>query len=321
MIWMNFANAESFMPTAATEISKQVNGLYAFLLISSFIACAILIGGMIYFAFKYKRKSDSDKTPYISHNTFLEFLWSFIPLVIFIAVFAWGWLIYHDMRSMPKDALEIHVYGRQWSWEFEYKNGYKSPGKVYVPVNKDVKLIMTSQDVLHSFYVPSFRIKHDVVPGMYTALWFKSEKLGEFNLFCAEYCGSEHSGMFGKIVVLTQAEFDAKIESGTEEFKAIGSLPMVPRGEKLFQLKGCVGCHSVADATIKMGPSLYKKFGTEEELVGGQKVMVDDNYLRESIVNSQAKIVKGFSPAMPIYQGQLNESDVTALVEYLKSLK
>lgn len=317
MMWFNLAKAQSFMPTDGTEIAKQVDNLYGFLLITSFIACVLVIGGMIYFVYKYKRKSDNDKTAYISHNTALEFLWSFIPLVIFLAVFTWGWYIYHGMRTMPKNALEINVLGKQWAWEIEYKNGYKAVNEVVVPVNTDVKLLLTSQDVIHSFFVPSFRIKQDAVPGRYTALWFNATKLGEFHIFCAEYCGTSHSGMIGKLRVVTREEFDKYMEEGQEE----GQLPLAKRGEKLFALKACASCHSVDSPAVKVGPSLFKKFGTEETLEGGVKVMVDENYVRESILQPNAKIVNGFPHGvMPTFQGQINENELNALVEYVKSL-
>ncbi|QDK36327.1 cytochrome c oxidase subunit II [Bdellovibrio sp. NC01] len=317
MMWFNLAKAQSFMPTEGTEIAKQVDNLYGFLLITSFIACVLVIGGMIYFVYKYKRKSDNDKTAYISHNTALEFLWSFIPLVIFLAVFAWGWYIYHGMRTMPKNALEINVLGKQWAWEIEYKNGFKAVNEVVVPVNTDVKLLLTSQDVIHSFFVPSFRIKQDAVPGRYTALWFNATKLGEFHIFCAEYCGTSHSGMIGKLRVVTQEEFNKYLEEGQEE----GQLPLAKRGEKLFALKACASCHSVDSPAVKVGPSLFKKFGTEEVLEGGAKVVVDENYLRESILQPNAKIVNGFPHGvMPTFQGQINENELNALVEYVKSL-
>lgn len=318
MMWFNLAKAQSFMPTQGTEIAKQVDNLYGFLLVASFISCVILIGGMIYFVFKYKRKTPNDKTAYISHNTFLEFLWSFIPLVIFLGVFAWGWYIYHQMRAMPHDALEIHVYGKQWAWEAEYKNGYKTVNEVVVPVNKDVKIILTSNDVIHSFYVPSFRMKQDAVPGRYTAVWFNANKLGDFHIFCTEYCGTSHSGMIGKLKVVTQEEFDKYLEQGQEE----GSLPIAKRGEKLFALKACSSCHSVDNPVAKVGPSLHKKFGTKETLTDGTQVEVDENYVRESILNPNAKIVKGFPQGvMPAFQGQVSESELNALVEYVKSLK
>ncbi|MBY0452559.1 MAG: cytochrome c oxidase subunit II, partial [Bdellovibrionaceae bacterium] len=200
MLLMNKAMAGTFMPVQGTEIAVEVDNLYGFLIIVSFISCAILIGGMIYFAVKYKRRSANEKTPYISHDTRLEVLWSVVPLIIFLFVFAWGWKIYHDMRVMPKNALEIQVTGKQWAWTAEYKNGVRST-EVYAPVNKDVKLILASEDVIHSFFVPSFRIKQDAVPGRYTTLWFNATKLGEFHVFCTEYCGTSHSAMLTKLKI------------------------------------------------------------------------------------------------------------------------
>ncbi|MBS1969319.1 MAG: cytochrome c oxidase subunit II [Bdellovibrionales bacterium] len=318
MMWFNLAQAQSFMPTEGTKIATQVDNLYAFLLLASFVSCVILIGGMVYFVWKYRRKTNNDKTAYITHNTFLEFLWSFIPLVIFLGVFGWGWYIYHDMRSMPTDALEVHVFGKQWAWEFEYKSGVKTGNMIVVPVNKDVKLIMTSKDVIHSFYIPSFRIKQDVVPGRYTALWFNADKLGEFHVFCAEFCGTQHSGMLATLKVVPQAEYDAWLEEESQ----VGTLPLAKRGEKLFSVKACASCHSVADASTKVGPSLWKKFATSEHIEGEPDVSVDENYIRESILNPNAKIVKGFPKGvMPTFQGQLSETELNALIEYIKTLK
>lgn len=318
MMWFNIAKAQTFMPTQATEIAKQVDNLYGFLLITSFIACVLVIGGMMYFVFKYRRKSANEKTAYISHSTLLEFLWSFIPLMIFLSVFVWGWFIYHEMRTMPKNALEINVLGKQWAWEIEYKNGYKAVNEIVVPVGEDVKLLLTSSDVLHSFFIPSFRIKQDAVPGRYTALWFRAEKLGNFHIFCAEYCGTSHSGMIGVLKVVSREEFDAHLEKGQEE----RNLPIAQKGEKLFALKACASCHSVDSPAPKVGPSLYKLFGHEVELADGTKVTADENYIRESILEPNKKIVKGFPlGVMPTFQGQLNEDELSALVEYIKELK
>ncbi|HPI40103.1 MAG TPA: cytochrome c oxidase subunit II [Pseudobdellovibrionaceae bacterium] len=317
MIGFKQAMASSFMPVQGTEIAKQVDNLYGFLIVASFIACAMIIGGMIYFVTKYKRKTDNDKTAYIESNHFLEFLWSFIPLVIFLVVFAWGWYIYHQMRAMPKDALEIHVYGKQWAWEVEYKNGYKTVNEIVVPINQDVKLLMTSTDVLHSFYIPSFRIKQDVIPGRYTALWFNANKLGNFHIFCAEYCGTTHSGMLATLRVVTREEYDQFLIKGSEE----AGMTLAQKGAKLFQLKACQSCHSTADDSRKVGPSLFKSFGREETLADGSKVVIDEAYIRESILNPSAKIVNSYpAGVMPAFQGQLSESEVNALVEYLKSL-
>lgn len=321
MTWMilllqqAFAQGSAFAPPQATAIAQQYDNLYAFLLWASLVSCIILIGGMIYFAVKYKRKTSNDKTPYISHNTFLEFLWSFIPLVFFLGFFAWGWWIYHEMRQMPENALEVHVFGRQWSWEFVYKSGKTSGNEFVVPVNTPVKLIMTSRDVLHSFYIPSMRIKQDVIPGQYTALSFNSTKLGDFQVFCAEYCGTTHSGMLAKLRVVTQEDYEKWIQENEE------GLTLAQRGQKYFNDKGCVACHSV-DGTAKVGPTWKGIFGTEREFADGSKVKADENYLRESILNPNARVVKGFAAGvMPTYQGQLSEDQVNAVIEFIKSLK
>lgn len=320
-IWKLLTNqvmAGTFMPVQGTQIAKQVDNLYGFLVIVSFISCAILIGGMIYFVLKYKRKSPNDKTAYITHDTRLEVLWSVIPLIIFLVVFAWGWVVYHEMRTMPKDALEIHVTGKQWAWTIEYKNGVKAT-ELVVPVNRDVKLILASDDVIHSFYVPSFRIKQDAVPGRYQALWFNAEKLGEFNVFCTEYCGTSHSGMITKLKVVTQEDFDKWLIEESE----VGLLPIAQRGAKYFQTRACASCHNVDNPTAKVGPSLFKKWGLESVQDDGSKVVFDENHVRESMLKPQEKISAGFpkpSP-MPSFQGQLSESELTAIIEYIKGLK
>jgi cytochrome c oxidase subunit II len=314
--------AQSYMPTQGTEIAGHVDNLYGFLVVVSTISCAILIGGMIYFALKYKRKTANDKTAYITHDTRLEVLWSVLPLIIFLFVFAWGWIIYHDMRTMPKNALEIHVTGKQWAWTSEYKNGVRS-NEVVVPVNQDVKIILSSEDVIHSFYVPSFRIKQDAVPGRYTALWFHADKLGEFHVFCTEFCGTAHSAMITKLRVLSREDYEKWL---TEEAD-VSTLPVAQRGAKLFQTRACASCHNVDNPAVKIGPSLQNAFGmANHEMADGSKVDIDENYLRESILNAQAKIVKGFKGSdgrsqMPAFQGQLSEAEVVALIEYIKTLK
>jgi len=320
MTWMMFlsekafADGRAFMPPQATEIAGQVDNLYSFLLWSSLVSCLILIGGMIFFVWKYRRKTDTDKTPYISHNTFLEFLWSFIPLVFFLGFFAWGWWVYHQMRHMPENSLEVHVMGRQWSWEFTYKSGKTAGSEFVVPVNTPIKLIMTSQDVLHSFYIPSMRIKQDVIPGTYTTLSFNSDKIGEFQIFCAEFCGTTHSGMLAKMKVVTMAEYEKWIQENEE------GMTLVEKGQKYFTDKGCVACHTV-DGTPKVGPTWKGIFATQRSLEDGT-VKVDENYIRESIVNPNAKIVKGFPKGvMPTFQGQLTEDQLNALIEFIKSLK
>lgn len=321
MMWLlsliNRANAQTFMPTEGSSVAQSVDSLYGFLVATSFISCAILIGGMIYFALKYKRKSDNDKTAYITHDTRLEVIWSVIPLIIFLVVFAWGWIIYHDMRKMPENALEIHVTGRQWSWMTEYKNGVKS-SDIVVPVGRDVKIVLASEDVIHSLYIPSFRVKQDAVPGRYQALWFRADKMGEFHVFCTEFCGTSHSGMITKMKVVSQEDFDKWLIEESE----VATLPMAQRGAKIFQTRACASCHNVEGDAVKIGPSLAQVIGKTQNFEDGSSTAVNEDYLRESILNSNAKIVKGFGPrsAMPAFQGQLSEAEMTALIEYIKTL-
>lgn len=305
----------NFMPPQATEIAVMYDRLYAFIVWASAIACVILIGGMIYFAIKYKRRSNNDQVPYISHNYALEFTWSFIPLVIFMIVFGWGWWVYHQMRAFPENALEVHVTGKQWAWDFQYKSGKVSTNEIVVPVGQPVKLIMTSKDVLHSFYIPSMRIKQDVVPGMYTALWFEATKLGDFHVFCTEFCGAAHANMLARLRVVPESEYEAWLQESDE------GLTLAQRGEKLYSTKGCVACHSV-DGTRKVGPTWKGVWGAQHEMDDGSNVVVDENYFIESVLQPNAKIVKGYAKGvMPSYQGQVSEAELTALIEYVKTLK
>lgn len=314
MLWLSQAHAGTFMPVEGSTFAGQVDSLYKFLLISSLIACVLVIGGLILFAIRYRRRSDDDKTAYISHNGALEFAWSFIPFVIFIVTFGWGWYVYHHMRSMPKEALEVHVVGQKWSWDFLYKSGRRVSKEFYVPVNKPVKLIMSSKDVIHSFYIPGFRIKQDVVPGRYSSLWFEATKEGTFNVFCTEYCGTGHSAMLAKLHVLPLEEFENWLKN--DPYKG---LSLVEVGEKVFAGK-CVACHNNTTEK-KVGPGFAKLFGKSQTFEKASSLTVDENYIRESVLNPNAKVVKGFPKGvMPSFQGQLAEQEILGLIEYIKSL-
>lgn len=318
--WLSKASAEGsvLMPPAATQIAHEVSSLYMFLLVSSLIGFCVLIGGMLYFIVKYRRHAGAEKSAYITHDARLEFAWSFIPLCLFLFVFAWGWIIYHKMRTPPENAMEVYVQGRQWAWEFQYKSGRRSPD-LYIPIGVPVKLIITSQDVLHSFYVPAFRVKQDAVPGRYTALWFNVEKPGSYHVFCAEYCGAVHSGMLAKVNALPLADYEKWMESDPEA--ANKGLTMAQIGEKVFNSKGCTACHSI-DGTVKIGPALNGVYGHETTLSDGSKIQADEEYIRESILNPAAKVVQNFpAGVMPVFAGQLQDSELNALVEYIKSLK
>ncbi|ASV10108.1 cytochrome c oxidase subunit II [Leptospira interrogans serovar Canicola] len=321
------------MPVQASEVAKNVDHLYLFLLVSSLISFVILIGGMTWFILKYRRKTDSDKTAYITHNTLAEFLWSFIPLVIMIVIFRWGWRIFADLRSVhEKGDIEIHVTARQWQWTFKYPNGVTivspnateklntlfQPNGIYVPVGKTVRLVMTSQDVLHSFYVPAFRNKMDAIPGRYTTLTFTPTEKGDFVVYCTEFCGTSHSNMLSAIRVVDNETFDKwYAEAGNVD---LSKIPPTELGKNLYAEKACAGCHST-DGSRLVGPSYKGLFGSTREFESGPGVIADENYIRKSILQPTAQVVKGFPPAMPSYQGQLSDDEINALIEYIKTLK
>lgn len=327
--WIKIHLAESLMPVRGTETAGSVDHLYYFLLISSLISFILAIGGMTYFIVKYKRKTANDQTAYITHNNLLEFLWSFIPFVIFMVIFYWGWVIYDDLRYPPEDAEEIHVTASQWMWTVSYKNGYsfrskngtaQNPQGINVPANKPVKIVLASKDVIHSFFVPAFRTKQDAVPGRYTSVWFKAKEEGEYQVFCTEYCGLDHSNMPIKIVAMKPDAYSAWLAASTPKASEAGDASLAGRGKELYGEKNCIACHSV-DGTRVVGPTLKGLFGAKRDFESGPSADADEAYLRESILNSQAKIVKTYPAAMPIYKGQLEEEEVTALIEYIKSLK
>ncbi len=316
MFWVNKAHAgNTFMPPQASNFAESVDTLYGFLYYSSLISCILVIGGLVYFAFKYKRKTASDKTAYIPHNALLEFLWSFIPFVIFLVVFAWGWKIFYDMRSAPKDALEIHVVGQKWNWDFVYKSGRKTSSEFTIPINTPIKLIMGSRDVLHSFFVPSFRVKQDVIPGRYTSLWFTATKEGNFNVFCTEYCGTGHSTMLAKVKVVSKAAYESWLENNPYK-----GLTLSEVGQKVYAGR-CIACHNVTNVK-KIGPGFAGLWGSERKLTDGSTVVADEAYIRESILNPNAKKSVGYEEAvMTSFQGQVSEEELTGVIEYLKTLK
>ena len=298
-----------------TDYAGSLEKLDSFLIGISFVACVLILLGFVFFAFRYRRKSPTEEgRATVKHHLFLEFLWSFIPLVLFIAVFIWGWLVYKDFRTAPADSLEIHVYGQMWSWEFVYKNGKKTANEFYVPVDRPVKLIMTSRDVIHSFFIPSFRIKQDAVPGMYSYLWFEARKKGSFYVFCAELCGTGHSNMIAKVNVLSLEEWEHWLK--TDPYKGL-SLQQI--GQEVFKTR-CAVCHKPSTEKL-IGPGLAQLYNSERPLEDGKFILADENYLRESILNPGVKLSKGYSNQMTPFAGLLSEEELTGLIEYIKSLK
>lgn len=326
------------LPIQGSDVAVMWDHLYWFLFWLSVFFFVLVVGGMIYFAFAY-RKKEGRKTKYIADHHALEVIWTIIPTILLLIIFGWGWSVYTNMVHAPSDAMEVRVIGKQWLWTFQYDDGRTEASKLVVPLGKPIKLLMSSQDVLHSFFIPNFRVKQDVVPGMYTSVWFEAKVPGEHQVFCTEYCGTTHSGMLAKIEVLEPAQYELwkagkpyqltgvktpshdLLEAAQSSARlASAHLPLPEQGAKLVQAKGCVACHST-DGTAKIGPSYRGIFGKEAELADGSKIVVDENYIRESIAKPQAKIVKGFNPVMPPYTKEMvGEEDLNAIVAYIKSL-
>lgn len=298
-------------PARASTGAGNVDALYIFLVLLSGFMCAAIFTMIIVFALRYRRQPGR-VAEQIEGSTALEITWSIVPLGIFLVIFVWGAFIFFQERTPPRGATEIYVVAKQWMWKLEHVEGQREINELHVPVGRDIKMIMTSQDVIHSFYVPAFRIKQDVLPGRYTTAWFRATKPGVYHLFCAEYCGSQHSGMIGQVVVMEPAQYQAWLSGGNTS----GSL--ASNGESIFQQLGCVTCHR--SDTQGRGPNLVGVFGKPVLLEDGRTVVADENYIRESILTPSAKVVQGFKPIMPVFQGLVSEEQMTALVEYIKSL-
>jgi cytochrome c oxidase subunit II len=297
-------------PARASAGAANVDALYIFLVLLSAFMCVAIFTLILVFAIKYRRRPGVEAEQ-IEGSTALEVTWSVIPFVIFLFIFAWGAVIYFRERTPPRDSTEVYVVAKQWMWKLQHEEGQREINELHVPVGRDIKLILTSQDVIHSFYVPAFRIKQDVLPGRYTTVWFHPTQPGTYHLFCAEYCGTQHSGMIGHIVVMEPAAYQAWLSGGP-------SVPLPVTGEKLFTEMGCSTCHR-SDGQGR-GPNLVGVFGNPVALEDGRTVTADENYLRQCILNSRDQVVKGFPLIMPVFQGQLSEEQVNALVAYIKSL-
>ena len=315
-----------FLPAASTSADRFVSFFnHQFLPVATLVFVGT-IGAAIYFAFRYKRKREGEETPYLPHNYLIEFTSIFFVTVV-VAIMWWrGWSdYYYDIQPKPNE-YEINVIGQQWSWQIQYAHGKNLVNELYIPVNRPVHLIMTAKDVLHSFFVPAFRVKQDTVPGQFTSLRFTATKTGVFDLFCAEYCGTSHSGMIGHVTVLSQEDFQKWVDGTYKKpaadalAKEPAKLSMAEQGAALYRTRQCITCHTV-DGNRLVGPSFKGIFGSERELVNGSKVVADENYVRESLMDPMKKVVKGYPPAMPTYRGMLSDEEVNQLVAYLKSLK
>ena len=309
------AAGSSLFPEPTSTTASEVDSLFYFILVVSGVFFAIIVVAMLLFVLRYREKPDETIEPSPDHNNTLEVVWTVIPTLIVGVIFYWGFVSFLDMRLPPDESYEIQVTGKKWIWNFSYPNGHVD-NNLHVPVDRPVKLVMSSDDVIHSLYIPAFRLKMDVIPGRYTTTWFESNTPGDYTLFCAEYCGTQHSNMLAKVVVHPSGEFEPWLENAGNFME---KMTPVEAGEILYTRRGCAQCHSIDDSA-KTGPTFLDVYGTEQAMVDGSTITVDENYIRESILEPQAKVRAGYKPVMPTYQGQLKDEEISALIAYIKSL-
>jgi cytochrome c oxidase subunit 2 len=300
-------------PNQASTMATQVDGLFFFLVGVSVFFAALIFIVIIVFAVKYRRRSENEQPQEIHSDLRLEILWTVIPLGLTLVMFVWGAKLFFIINDPPANSLEINVVAKQWMWKVQHPEGQLEIDELHIPVGRPVKLIMTSQDVIHDFFVPAFRVKKDVLPGRYTTVWFEATVPGEYHLFCSQYCGTQHSLMIGRIVVMPLTEYQAWLSGGAT------GVSLATAGERLFQRLGCNTCH--VESGAGRGPSLVGLFGKTVKLAGGHSVTADETYIRESIVNPQAKIVAGYEPIMPTFKGLISEDGLLQILAYLRTLK
>ncbi|MBP7147814.1 MAG: cytochrome c oxidase subunit II [Acidobacteria bacterium] len=310
------ADADFWMPVRASSEAGEVDWLFWFIFYTSGFFFVLIIGLMLLFILRYRRRRVDEAGTGPHHNTALEVVWTAVPVMLVSAMFYFGMRSFVGQVVTPGNAYEIQVTGQKWKWSFTYPNGYVDEN-LHVPADVPVRLVMTSSDVIHSLFVPAFRLKRDVVPGRYTKMWFRAIEPGEYDIYCAEYCGTSHSDMLSKCVVHPPGGFEKWLE---EAANFVTRMPPVEAGERLYKVRGCSQCHSVGGQP-GIGPTFKGLFGHTQVLAGGGNVTVDENYIRQSILEPQAQVAAGFDPVMPTYQGRLKDPEIAALIEYIKSLR
>src|SRR5450755_3277811 len=298
-------------PEQASTVAGQVDALYIALIVITGSVSLLIWLLIIYFGIKYRRRPDNELAQEYEPPQILEIGWIVVPTMIFIGIFLWGAWVFFQEQRVPANALDVYATGRQWMWKFEHATGQREINTLHVPVGRPVRITMASEDVIHSLWFPAFRVKMDVLPSRYRTMWFQATKTGTFHIFCAEYCGTNHSAMIGWVIVMEPTEYQRWLAGGAE-----GS--MASQGEGLFQKYACNTCHT--GTASGRGPTLVGLFGKQVTLNDGRIVIADENYIRESILSPQAKIVQGFGPIMPTFQGQVNEEDLLKLLAYVRSL-
>ena len=302
-----------WLPPQASTTASEIDAVFYFVLWTSLIIFAGVVFFMTYYAWKYRRRSEAERPVDVEPNKWLELSWVIVPTILVMVVFWWGMQSFLNAGIPPANAYQVNVYARSWGWDFEYPNGKRSTNEMYVPVGQPVQLVMTSVDVIHSFFVPAFRVKKDVVPNRYTSLWFEATEEGEYQVFCTEYCGRLHSEMYAKVVVVDRGAFNEWVRAVDDE-----TVPLPELGEQLFRQQACNACHSI-DGSPGVGPTWLGTWNEQRPLTDGTTVLMDEDYFIESIVLPNAKIVQGYPPAMPPYPN-LTERQLQALVAYMKQI-
>lgn len=302
----------ALFPAEASTIAPYTDALYFFLLLITVVGL-VLVGALVFgFAIRYRKERNPVATQ-VEGSTLLEATWTIIPLALFLVCFVWGALLYFRIYTPPANAMNIYVVGKQWMWKAEHPGGQHEINTLHVPAGQDIQLTMISQDVFHSFSIPDFRVKREVIPGRYTTVWFNATKPGTYHIFCTQYCGTKHSGMIGEVTVLTPDEYKKWTEESTS------GMSLAQNGERLFASMGCNACHN-GTATAR-GPNLANVYGSKLKMANGGEVLVNDAFLRDTILNPSQHVPAGYAPIMPTYQGQISEEGLIDLVEFIKSLK
>ena len=305
-----------WLPPQSSTIAPTVDWIFNFILGVSAFFFVLIVVLMAVFVIRYRRRPGVVQKPAPSHNTTLEIIWTVIPLLIVVFMFYEGFTTYMDIRTPPRLAYDVRVTAQKWNWSFEYPNGWVD-NNLHVPAGQPVRLTLSSKDVIHSLFIPDFRVKMDVVPGRYNTTWFEAPQPGNHGLYCAAYCGTNHAEMLARVIVHPAEEFPRWL---AEAANVVKRLPPAEAGKWLYEHKGCAQCHSL-DGKPGIGPSFKGIYGHPVALSDGTSVMVDDNYIRESILEPQAKIVAGFQPQMQTFRGQLSDDQINAIIEFLKTLK
>ncbi len=299
-------------PTAASSIAEGVDHLYFFLTVITLFFTILIFGTIFFFMIKYRRRSPDEIPPDTKEHLGLELTWTIIPTIITVFIFVWASSLYFENSRPPEAATEIFVVGKQWMWHIQHPEGVREINELHVPVNVPISITLTSDDVIHDFYIPAFRVKKDAVPGRYTSLWFQATKIGTYHIFCGQYCGADHAEMIGWVYVMSAPDYAAWLSGGSKNES------MAQTGERLFTQLGCVTCH-VADGAGR-GPSLAGLYGKPEKLRSGDMRVVDDTLIRQAIVTPNSILLPNYPPIMPTFQGQINEEQVLQLIAYVKSL-